>query len=148
MGKKGRPVETKRPKKVNGSGGEASPSQSVTLEKSRPMSSAVRPLKFGPPSYLVDFVPETELESSQDDNLLLPSAAVKVNGKPKTVAPIDPTIGVPPITKSLRPLPQISPSAFHPHLQPPKSSLSDSIIQPSSSHERLAIEAIEQFETP
>ena len=147
MGKKGQPVETKRPRKVNESGGEASPSKSTILENSRPAPSPVRPLQFGPPSYVVDFVPETELESSQEDNLRLPSA-VKVNEKPQTVAPINSTVGGPPITKTLRPLPQISPSAFHPHLQPPNSSLTDS-IEPASSHERRpAIEAIEQFESP
>ncbi len=53
-----------------------------------------------------------------------------------------------PSNKLLRPLPQLSPSTFHAHLQPPYSSLPDSIIEPSSSNDRQVQEAIEEFESP
>lgn len=51
-------------------------------------------------------------------------------------------------SNNLRPLPQLSPSTFHAHLQLPNSSLPDSIIEPSSSNDRQVHEPIEEFETP
>ena len=53
-----------------------------------------------------------------------------------------------PSNKLLRPLPRLSPSTFHAHLQPPDSSLPDSIIEPSSSNDRQVQEGIEEFESP
>ena len=58
-------------------------------------------------------------------------------------------------TKPLRPLPPLSPSVFRAHfveqLEPPASSLPDSIVEPSSSNERglrVVVEAIEEFDSP
>jgi hypothetical protein len=148
MGKTTRVVEKNRVKELNGRGEASTSKRSSASENSRPVTSTVRPtLHFGTQSYLVDIVPETEVENSQEDQLRSPSIAVR-NHNRNTVADDSSTAG-PSITKSLRPLPHISPSTFHPHLQPPNSSLPDTIIEPSSSLERQAeIEAIEQFESP
>jgi len=147
IGKKMRVVEKKRVKEMNGKGELSSSNRSSG--NSRP-AAVVRPTsRFDTQSYNMDVVPETELENSQEDKLLTPSIAVKSHENRNDVSIMAPSIPGPSTTKSLRPLPRISPSTFRAHLQPPNSSLPDTIIEPSSSLERRPeIEAIEQFESP
>ena len=147
MGKKMRVVEKKRVKEMNGKGEGSTLNRSSSSGNSRPATSMVRTTpRFDTRSYNMDVVPETELENSQEDKL--PSIAVKSHENRNDVVLTAPSIPGSSTIKSLRPLPHISPSTFH-DLQPPNSSFPDTIVEPSSSHERQPeIEAIEQFDTP
>jgi hypothetical protein len=149
MKKKTRVVEKKRVKEVNGNGEVSTLKRSSSSGNNRPAPSTARPPpRLDSQSYNMDVVPETELENSQEGKLQSSSTAAQNNEIRNDVFPITSAPG-PSVIKSLRPVPQIPPSIFHPHLQPPNSSLPDTIIEPSSSHERPPeIESIEQFESP
>lgn len=149
-------VMGKKPRKKRVKEGitDASTSKHTTsLVNGRQAPSTVRPVpRFETPSYNMDVVPETEVEDSQENKLQPFTISAKSLEKRNTlpdVSPIDSSTAGPSSTKYLRPLPHISPAVFHPHLQPPNSSLPDTIVEHSSSHERPSeIEVIEQFESP
>ncbi|KAF5310225.1 hypothetical protein D9619_010251 [Psilocybe cf. subviscida] len=103
-----------------------------------------------------EIIPETDQSESQEPELqIIPPPAPSKKPTAPAVRGVSKEKGKERAkSKPMRPIPQLSPSAFHPHLKPPQSSLPESITNASddsrqkSTSQRRPGSPIEEFDSP